>query len=131
MVLTVRDAVRRNQSEHRLFSYRNNDARYVDTETLDQGSRMTPDTAKRIAREIIEAGEKATPGPWKARRRSDDDSGFIQAPREKPEHGYDIEILGDDEAIYSTKRNDVDFIVLARNFAPEVLKVLLEELEKK
>ena len=65
-----------------------------------------------------------TPGPWRVRRRTPDDTGFVEADKIDPKMPYNIEILGDDETGYPTKAADVDFIVLACNSHDALLEAL-------
>ena len=74
-----------------------------------------------------------TPTPWRVRRRSPDDAGFVEADKIDPKMAYNIEILGDDEMGYPTKAADVDFIVLACNSHDALLaaaEVTLPALEQ-
>jgi hypothetical protein len=69
----------------------------------------------------------ATPGPWGIRRLNGavSSEGFVQAPRVDPAHPYDIEVLGEDDTLYPTRRGDMEFIVWVRNNA-EALFDLIE-----
>lgn len=63
---------------------------------------------------------KHTPIPWIVREHPDNKSEFfVQGPRLKPEHPYDVEIMADDHGneLYPTevKRADAEFIVRAVN----------------
>jgi len=67
-----------------------------------------------------------TSGPWKLREHpADKDLYFVEAPKENPKHGYDIEILGEDDTQYSTRRPDTEFIAKA----PDDIKFLLALIE--
>lgn len=68
----------------------------------------------------------ATKGEWKVRTHPRLPS-FVQAPKEQKDHGYDIEILGEDEAQYSTREQDVNYIAAAN---PLVLLELIGEVEE-
>lgn len=48
---------------------------------------------------------------------------FIRAPREKPEHRYDIEIMGEDTTWYSTKEGDIDAIALLPELLDELIMI--------
>jgi hypothetical protein len=60
-------------------------------------------------------------GTW-VKRTNPQLGAFVQAPRADPSHPYDIEVLGDDETLYPTKDGDMDFIVLAHNMMPELIR---------
>ncbi|KWT98114.1 MULTISPECIES: hypothetical protein [unclassified Variovorax] len=66
----------------------------------------------------------ATKGPWKVRS-SPGLLSFVSAPRENPRHGYDIEVLGEDETQYSTRDADVAYIAAAQ---PQVVLELIRQL---
>jgi hypothetical protein len=83
---------------------------------------MDVDTAKRIAREIIEAGEMATPGPWAVTNEKYINTCYMAWVRSPTDDDNEAVSVGSQR-----KSVDANFTVLARNFAPEVLKVLLEE----
>lgn len=72
----------------------------------------------RLVARLRELDEKATKGPWKVRRSSV--GAFLQAPRAKPEHPYDIEVLGEDETLYETRDADMDALCALRNALPEI-----------
>lgn len=67
--------------------------------------------------------DKSSKGPWIIRRLpgASLEDGFIQAPRESKAHAYDIEILGEDTALYSTREQDLDFISNAKQDIPFLL----------
>ncbi len=62
---------------------------------------------------------KHTPTPWRVRYFPDNKDCFVQADRTKPEHRYDIEIIGEDTGgdyyPYEQKEADCHFIVTACN----------------
>jgi hypothetical protein len=70
--------------------------------------------------EIRERVKRATKEPWKVRKLfgADFGDGFVQAPREKPKHSYDIEILGEDVTQYGTREGDLHFIAHSRADIP-------------
>ncbi len=74
---------------------------------------------------IKERLEKITQGQWIVRSMGHDC--FVEAP-EPPERkfGYAIEILGDDDNGYPTKRADCEFI----SHAPNDIAKLIDALEK-
>jgi hypothetical protein len=78
---------------------------------------MTPPTL----RELLAV---ATPGPWKARRRSEDDPGFVQAP--EPTKPYGTEILGEDYFPHRSRKADVDYIA---RLDPATMGAVLSALE--
>ncbi len=70
----------------------------------------------------------ATKGPWTVRKHPEDPDrypSFVQAPRTNPSDPYDIEILGEDIALYETREQDVDFIAGAQ---PAVVLSLIDEV---
>lgn len=69
--------------------------------------------------------EKATPGPWIARRHNVEDAGFVQAP--EPTKPYGTEILGDDYFPHRSRAADVDYIARCN---PQTMALVLEALEK-
>lgn len=74
--------------------------------------------------------EKTTPGEWVIRELPGGSDYFIQAPRLDPTHPYDVDILGEDDTLYPTKRADAEFIVVAHNLLPELFDYI-RELEEK
>ena len=66
--------------------------------------------------ELKKLAESATPGKWTKRTHARMPS-FVQAPRASKDDPYDIEILGEDECIYSTREADVSFIAAANPVA--------------
>lgn len=48
---------------------------------------------------------------------------FIRAPRENPEHRYDIEIMGEDTTWYSTKEGDIDAIAMLPELLDELIRL--------
>ena len=70
--------------------------------------------------------------PWAVRRMGDDC--FVQAKRLKPEHPYDIEIIGDDvnEELYPVEQKmaDAKFIVRAVNSHDDLLDACKWFMEK-
>jgi len=76
--------------------------------------------------EIEEMLRRITPGEWKIRESPmGDGKYFVQAPRIDPKHPYDIEVLGEDEALYPTKRGDAEFIARA----PQIVRQLIAALK--
>ena len=70
---------------------------------------------------------KHTPGPWTIRfmnRENIEDGFFIQAPRLKPTHPYDIEILGEDTGgdMYTKEQRYADAVLTVQ--APNMLALL-------
>lgn len=86
-------------------------------------------TEKRLS-EIRERVEKATPGPWGHRVHPNGVQSFVQAPRLKPDHPYDIEILGEDrnEELYPPAQALADGDLIAN--APTDLTDLLAYVER-
>ena len=76
----------------------------------------------------IEQVAAASPGTWQVREGRDPSQFFVQAPRLSPEHPYDIEVLGEDDTLYPTRRADADAIVglvnFVRKFGPELAGAL-------
>jgi hypothetical protein len=66
----------------------------------------------------------ATPGPWKARRRNEDDSGFVQAP--EPTKPYGTEILGEDYFPHRSRAADVNYIA---RLDPQTVLAVYEALQ--
>lgn len=67
----------------------------------------------------------STPGKWFVREHTaSKDSFFVQAPRLDPSHPYDIEVLGEDDTLYPTRRGDADFIAQAHNSMPLLLEAV-------
>ena len=75
--------------------------------------------------QVVELFAAATPGEWFIREQPRGTGFFIQAPRLDPDDPYDIEILGEDDTLYPTRRADAQAIVamqsLLRRRGPEVL----------
>jgi hypothetical protein len=72
--------------------------------------------------EIEQLLANITPGQWTIRESPMGDGRFfVQAPRVDPKHPYDIEVLGEDDSLYPTKRGDAEFIAKA----PEIVRQLL------
>jgi hypothetical protein len=76
---------------------------------------------------------QATPGDWRVRQGRSEQEFFIQAPRLDPNDPYDIEVLGEDDTLYPTRRADADAIValmaFMRTHGPELLRAV--ELDAK
>ena len=68
------------------------------------------DFKKRLG-QIRERLYNATPGEWFVRYSPvDDNDCFVQASRLDPDDPCDIEILGDDDTLYPTRKADVIFV---------------------
>lgn len=84
-----------------------------------------PESAADALARGIELARRATPGTWFIREAPRGNGFFIQAPRINPEDGYDIEILGEDDTQYPTRRADAESIVglitLMRTHGPALL----------
>lgn len=71
---------------------------------------------------LRELWARSTPGKWFVRELpKNPEKFFVQAPRISPEHPYDIEVLGEDDTLYPTRRADADFIVACHEGVPELL----------
>lgn len=74
----------------------------------------------KAARTLVEIAGKGTEGDWVHRKPPEGssqeayDSGFVEAPG-KHKQGYGIQILGDDEEGYPTKKEDIAAIVALHN----------------
>lgn len=89
-----------------------------------------PDLREKIAEWLADC-EKATKGPWERRNPPMRGIGkpFVQAPRAKPDDPYDIEVLGEDDTLYPTREQDIDFIASARTRLPDALQALAVAVE--
>lgn len=67
--------------------------------------------------------DAATPGPWRVRRGVGLPGlpGFVEAPRLSPSHPFDIEVLGEDDTLYSTRDADLEMVAHARTDLPAVV----------
>ena len=74
---------------------------------------------------LTELYDATTRGPWHVRRGPPGDA-FVEAPRAKPSDPYDIEILGDDENLYPTRDEDVEWIAAMHTAFPELVVALRE-----
>lgn len=74
------------------------------------------------SQKLLKLLEYATPGKWFVREHpGNQERFFVQAPRLQPTDPYDIEVLGDDDTLYPTRRHDADFIVEAHESLPAIL----------
>jgi hypothetical protein len=79
----------------------------------------------RLTDEMKAAYEAATPGVWFVRHsKNQENLFFVQAPRIKPTDPYDVEVLGDDTALYPTKLADARFIAMAHEMMPRLLEAV-------
>lgn len=70
---------------------------------------------------LLKLRRAATPGEWIIRTHPHDASEFhVQAPRILIEHPYDIEVMGEDDTLYPTRRADAEFISEAANFVKDL-----------
>lgn len=73
---------------------------------------------------------KVTPGDWKIRTNPrTGEPGFVQAPRIDPTHPYDIEVLGEDDTLYSTRNADMELIVWLKNNAEWLFDLIDERMK--
>ena len=70
---------------------------------------------------LIDLNQKATPDTWIIRENPRGNGFFVQAPRIDPTHPYDIEILGEDDTLYPTRRADADLIVALKSDALSII----------
>lgn len=92
-------------------------------------AKTTPSTpVQQSFQRCLEQAAVASPGTWRVREGADASQFFIQAPRLDPQHPYDIEVLGEDDTLYPTRRADADAIVglmnFVRQFGPELAGAL-------
>ena len=78
-------------------------------------------------RELLAA---ATPGDWRIRTSPvNDESFFVEANKIDPVHPYNIEVLGDDDTLYPTRRADAELIVWLKNNASHLLDCLENQFD--
>lgn len=78
----------------------------------DHVTPFKPEQAEKDLGVCLEQVAAATPGKWIVRQQGNNASQFfVQAPRLSPTDPYDIEVLGEDDTLYPTRRADADAIV--------------------
>lgn len=73
---------------------------------------------------LLDAFKRSSQGIWKVREMPGGTEFFVQAPRHDPKDPYDIEVLGEDDTLYPTRRGDADFIVASHNLMPLILALI-------
>ncbi len=90
---------------------------------------MGNDPVNEMVRHLLDLFNKTTKGPWHLRTFPDGKDFFIEAPEpEERGFGYDIEIMGEDDNGYPTRKADAEFIIACHEVLPELLKKIAERI---